>query len=191
MEKALVTRALETLWLDRDLKTFYEISIFWARQKMTKSDILSTILTRVLVILFQMMNLKVLSSIWWHSKVDQAWNNMSKASQSNGISSFSVIVLVKQDTTFNLTWTWVKKKAQKKIWDQVLFWKWLNPFKTLTVHSLFYDFHNSPSLLVKLWGSYGTGTAWEDRKGMPEMPVDTKVEERGFRVLVFRQFSLL
>ena len=134
MEKALVTRALETLWLDRDLKTFYEISIFWARQKMTKSDILSTILTRVLVILFQMINLKVLSSIWWHSKVDQAWNNMSKASQSNRVSNFGVIVLVKQDTSFIWLALGKKESAQKKIWDRVLFWKWLNPFKIVTVH---------------------------------------------------------
>ena len=56
--------------LDRDLKTFYEISVFWTTQKMTKvikitkSDSLSTILTRVSVIVFQMMILKALTSIW-------------------------------------------------------------------------------------------------------------------------------
>ena len=55
----MVTRALEMLWLDQNLKIFYEISIFWTTQKMTKVtkvaelDPLSTILTRVLVILFQ------------------------------------------------------------------------------------------------------------------------------------------
>ena len=132
--KSIGNEGIRNVWLDRDLKTFYEISIFWTTQKMTKSDILSTILTRVLVILFQMMNLKVLSSIWWHSKVDQAWNNMSKASQSNGVSNFGVIVLVKQDTSFIWLALGKKESAQKKIWDQVLFWKWLNPFKIVTVH---------------------------------------------------------
>ena len=43
------------LWLDRYLKTFYEISIFRITQKMTKVaklDPLSTILVRASVILF-------------------------------------------------------------------------------------------------------------------------------------------
>ena len=43
--------------------------------KVIKSDPLSTILTRVLIILFQMIIF-----IWWNSKVNQAWNNMSKTS---------------------------------------------------------------------------------------------------------------
>ena len=64
----MVTRALEMLWLDQDLKTFYEISIFRTPQKMTKeikvtkSDPISTIL-RVFVILLQMNILKVLTTI--------------------------------------------------------------------------------------------------------------------------------
>ena len=37
------------------------------------------------------------------------------------VSSLGIIVLVKRDTSINLTYTWVKKKAQKKIWDEVLF----------------------------------------------------------------------
>ena len=44
-----------------------------------------------------MMILKTLRSIWLNSKVDQAWNNMSKTSQLNGVSSFGIIVLVKQN----------------------------------------------------------------------------------------------
>ena len=49
-----INKLTTMLWLDRDLKTFYEISIFRATQKMpkatkvTKSDLLSTILTRKL-----------------------------------------------------------------------------------------------------------------------------------------------
>ena len=101
MGNSLVTRALEILWLDQNLKIFYKISIFRTTQKMTKvtkfakSDPLSTILTRVLVILFQVMIIKALTSIWWNSKVDQAWNNMSKKRQSNGILSFHTTFLVK------------------------------------------------------------------------------------------------
>ena len=37
-----------------------------------------------------------------------------KTNQSNGVSSFGIVVLVKQDTSINYTCTWVKK-AQKKI----------------------------------------------------------------------------
>ena len=32
VDNSLVTRALEMLWLDQDLKTFYEISIFRTTQ---------------------------------------------------------------------------------------------------------------------------------------------------------------
>ena len=53
------TRALEMLWLDRDLKTFYKISLFRTTQK-------------VRGILFQTMIFKALTSIWRNSKVDQA-----------------------------------------------------------------------------------------------------------------------
>ena len=86
MDNSLVTRALEMLWLDQNLKIFYEISIFRTTQKMkkvtkvAKLDPLLTILTRDLVILFQMMIIRVLTSTWLNSMVDQAWNNMSKTS---------------------------------------------------------------------------------------------------------------
>ena len=101
MDNSLVTRALEMLWLDQNVEIFYEISIFRTTQKMTKVtkvaklDPLSTILIRVLIILFQMMIIKALMNIWWKSKVDQARNNMSKTSQSNGILSFHITILVK------------------------------------------------------------------------------------------------
>ena len=58
------------LWLDQDLKTFYEISIFWITQKVKKVtkvrklDLLPIILTKDLVILFQMAIIKTLTSIW-------------------------------------------------------------------------------------------------------------------------------
>ena len=35
---------------------------------------------------------------------------VSETSQSNGISSFDIVVLVKQGSSINLTCTWVKKK---------------------------------------------------------------------------------
>ena len=101
MDNSLVRRALEMLWLDQNVEIFYEISIFRTTQKMTKVtkvaklDPLSTILIRVLIILFQMMIIKALMNIWWKSKVDQARNNMSKTSQSNGILSFHITILVK------------------------------------------------------------------------------------------------
>ena len=66
------------LWLDQNLKIFYEISIFRTTQKMkkvtkvAKLDPLLTILTRDLVILSQMMIIRVLTSTWLNSMVDQA-----------------------------------------------------------------------------------------------------------------------
>ena len=80
--------------------------------KVTKSDPLSTILTRCFG--------NSVSNDDAQS-IDQAPNNMSKTNQSNGFSSFDIVVLVKQDTSINLTCSWIKKKAQKKIWDQMLF----------------------------------------------------------------------
>ena len=68
MNDSLAARALEMLWLDRDVKTLYETLIFRTTQKMTivmkvtKSHPLSNILTRVLVILFQMITFKALTS---------------------------------------------------------------------------------------------------------------------------------
>ena len=101
--------------------------------KATKSDRLSSILIRFLVILLQIMILKALTGIWWTLKINQAWNNTSKTSKSNGVSSFSIAVLVKQDTFINLSCLWAKRKAKKKIWDLVLFWIWLNFFKIVTL----------------------------------------------------------
>ena len=107
-------KSIKMLWLNRSLNTVYEIFIFRTTQNMTKvtkvtnSDPLSTILTRVLVILFEMMILKALTSIWWNLNVNQAWNSMSKTSQLNGVSSFGVVVLVEQDTSINFTCTLVK-----------------------------------------------------------------------------------
>ena len=74
--KFIGNEGIRNVWLDLDLKTFYEVSIFWAIQKVTeltkvtKSDPSSTILIRVLV-MFQMMILKALTSIWEKSNVDQ------------------------------------------------------------------------------------------------------------------------
>ena len=68
MNNSLAARALEMLWLDQDVKTLYETLIFRTTQKMTivmkvtKSHPLSNILTRVLVILFQMIIFKALTS---------------------------------------------------------------------------------------------------------------------------------
>ena len=68
MNDSLAARALEMLWLDRDVKTLCEPLVFRTTQKMTivmkvtKSHPLSNILTRVLVILFQMIIFKALTS---------------------------------------------------------------------------------------------------------------------------------
>ena len=40
---------------------------------------------------------------------------MPKTTQSNGASSFSIVVLVKQNTSINLTCTWVKKSAEENL----------------------------------------------------------------------------
>ena len=51
---------------------------------------------------------------------------------------------------------------------------------------VFFDnFFNSPSLTVKLYerGLYGIGTAWKDKKGMPEMPVEKKISRSHFKYL--------
>ena len=56
----------------------------------------------------------------------------------------------------------------------------------------FYNFFSSPSPIAKLCegGLYGIDTAWKDREGMLELPVDGN-EENWYWVLVFRQGSLL
>ena len=83
-----------------------------------------------------------------------------------------------------MTCTWVKKKAQKKIWDQVL-------FENDGIHSkwslnLFLDnLFNSLSLIVKLYerGLYGIGIAQKDREGMLEIPVDRRMKRGDFEYL--------
>ena len=54
-----------------------------------------------------------------------------------------------------------------------------------------YNFYNSPALVVKVYekGLYGTDTAWNDRKGMPEMPVDRKMKRGNFEYLYSNQVS--
>ena len=130
------------------------------------------------------MILKALKSIWWISRVDQAWNNMSETSQSNWVSSFGIALLVKQDTSITLTCILVKKEAKKKFWDQVLFWKWLISLK-MFIASFFDNLFNSPSLTVKLYERclYAIGTTQKDRKGMPEMPIDRKMKTGDFGYL--------
>ena len=38
MDNLMITRALQRLWLDQDLKAFWETSNFWAAQKIKKND---------------------------------------------------------------------------------------------------------------------------------------------------------
>ena len=53
------------------------------------------------------------------------------------------------------------------------------------MYGFFYDFFNSPSLIVKRHerGLYGIDIARKDRKRMPEMPVDRKMKRRDFEFL--------
>ena len=110
---------------------------------------------------------------------------MQKRSELNVVSSFGIVVPVEQDTSISLTCTWMKKKAQKKLWEQVLFRKWLNPFKIITAWLVFDNFFANASLKVKLYegGLYGNGTARKDRKGMLEIPVDRKMKRGDFENL--------
>ena len=89
------------------------------------------------------------------------------------------------DNSIKLNCTRVKKNPQKKIWDQMLFWKWLTPFKIVIDIYIFYSFFNSPLLIVKLYerSLYGIGTTRKDRKGMPEMPFDRKMKRSEFEWL--------
>ena len=67
------------LWLDQNLKIFYEISIFRTTQKMTKVaelDPLSSILTRALVILFQSID-KIMVKFNGRSSTKQYVKNKS------------------------------------------------------------------------------------------------------------------
>ena len=59
----------------------------------------------------------------------------------------------------------------------MLFIKWLNFFKIVTVW-FFYCFFNSPLLIVNLYerGLYGIGNAQNYKKRMPEIPVDKKMK---------------
>ena len=92
---------------------FYKISIFGTTQQLTK--VTKGYKFRSLIKHFKQSFSNSFSndsqSINGNSKVDQARNNMSKTSQSNGVLSFNIAVLMKQNTSINLTCTWVKRKA--------------------------------------------------------------------------------
>ena len=83
-----------------------------------------------------------------------------------------------------MTCTWVKRKAQKKIWDHVLFENdWISSKWSL---NLFLDnLFNSLSLIVKLYerGLYGIGTAQKDTERMLEIPVDIRMKRGDFEYL--------
>ena len=70
-----------------------------------------------------------------------------------------------------------KEESAEKISDQVLFIKWLNSFKIVTVW-FFDSFLNSPLLIVILYerGLRGIGNAQNYKKRMPEISVDKKVK---------------
>ena len=90
-------------------------------------------------------------------------------------------MVVKQDASINLTCTRVKKKAQKKTSNQMLFGKWLNSFKIVTVCFFFFDnLFNSLPLIVKLYEKGLYGTAWKDTKGMLEKPLERKMKRADF-----------
>ena len=78
-----------------------------------------------------------------------------------------------------------KKEPQKKIWDQMLFWKWLTPFKIVIDIYIFHGFFNSPLLIVKLYerSLHGIGTTRKDRKGMSQMSFDRKMKRSDFEWL--------
>ena len=132
--------------------------------KVTKLDPLLTIITRILS---NSVSNDGSQSMDEHMVKFKGWSNINMPKTSQWVSRFGIVVPVKEDTSINLTCTWVRKKAQKKILDQVLFWKWMNPFK-MSLNIFFVDnFFNSLSQSVKLYkrGLYGIGTAWKVKKG--------------------------
>ena len=80
---------------------------------------------------------------------------MSKASQSSGISSFGIIVLVRRDTSINLT----------------------------CINKSFNSFSIIVKLYGR--GLYGIDTARKNRKEMPEMPFDRNMKRGDFEYLYF------
>ena len=135
--------------------------------KVTKLDPLSTIITRILS---NSVSNDGSQSIEEHMVKFKGRSNVNMPKTSQWVSRFGIVVPVKEDTSINFTCTWVRKKAQKKILDQVLFWKRMNPFKMSTniyIYIFFDNFFNSLSQLVKLYerGFYGIGTAWKEKKG--------------------------
>ena len=101
-----------------------------------------------------------------------------KTNQSNGFSSFGIVVLVKQDTSINYTCTWVKKRGRKS--------RTRCCFKNdRSSHCIFFDIVFNSHSLVRLYerGLYCIGTVRKDRKGIPEMPVDRQTMRADFKYL--------
>ena len=173
------------LWLDQDVKTLYETLIFRTTQKMTivmkvtKSHPLSNILTRVLVILFQMIIFKALTSHIM-SKYDIICQK--QVSQMG----FQVLVLLCY-TSINLICSWVKKKCRRKSRIRFCFENNWIPSKH-SLHSFFDNSFNSPSRMAKLYERdlYGIDNARKDRRGMLEMPVNRKMKRGNFEYLYFK-----
>ena len=158
--------------------------------KVAKLDPSLTILTRVLVILFQMMIIRVLTSTWLNSKVDQAWKNMSKTSQSNGILSFHITVLVK-----GYLYQFELHSGKKEGGEENL-----GPGVVLKITESLQNSHWIVFLIISstvphlLSGFmievlYGICNPQKDRKRMPGDACWQKDEGRWYRVLVFRKGS--
>ena len=73
--------------------------------------------------------------------------------QLNGVLRFCIPALVKQDTSINLTYTWAKRKAQKKI------------FNHQNSHCMFFLYITSKVSYERSF--YGIDNARKNRKGMP------------------------
>ena len=113
---------------------------------------------------------------------------MSKTSQLNRDSRFGIALLVKQDTSINLTSPWLKKESLEENQAPGVVLKMTESLQS-SHYIFFYNF--CPSLIAKLYerGLYSVGTAQKGKKGIPEMPVDRKAKR--FRVFLFQQISLL
>ena len=137
MDISLVTSALEMLWLDWNLKTFYKISIFRTTkyQKDDKSD--KVYKFRSLTNHFN----KIFSNSVSNYDFESIDEDMAKFKCQSSVKQYARNKTIKWAFNFwyrcanetGFSCTWAKRKAQKKIWYQLLFWIWLNLFKILNV----------------------------------------------------------
>ena len=180
------------LWLDRDCKTFYGISIFRTTQKMTK--VTEGYKVRCLINHFNQRFCNSVSnddseSIDKHIVKFKGRSGMKQYIKNKPIKwDFKIWYRCTCETGYlcQLDLYLRKKESAEENLGPGVVLKMIESLQNSHCMVFFVDnFFNSPWLTVKLYerGLYGIGTAWKDRKRMPEMPFDRQIKRADFEYL--------